>query len=406
MGCCASRPEAPPIKSKSSQPANLVSKPLGDSTQILLPKREPELIKVESTKIFEKKETPQVLDEPLPELQKDPEVINEPEVQKEPEPEKFECSNGHTYAWHTDTPFIYAKNGDSWNIFCEKCSNSFSKAGWHCRKCSADLCDTCALKFDKHPQNLFCENSHPLFWSPETSGLYKELCGFPGFVCKKCKQLIKEPGWNCDICNYDLCINCGIEAGFNPPINLIVCSEGHNLVFDAHIIEKYEKEHFSPKCDVCKTEISIEGCYHCDTDDYDLCVKCSKTIISHLIAHPGFRCQQNKEMVLIELQSKREETGEEIKCLNCDKDNHENGYFCDDCLQSYCLQCSRVIYRGILTSHEKKCSAGHGLNWVPYPKYESKMFRCNVCTDVFKTGCFSCDECNFDVCIKDIQNHR
>ena len=215
--------------------------------------------------------------------------------------------------------------------------------------------------------------------------------------------MIKEPDWNCDICNYDLCIKCGIEAGFKPPINLIVCSEGHNLTFDAHIIENYEKGNFLPKCNICGTEISKEGCYHCEADDYDICVECSKGILSRMTAHPGLRCKDDIEMVLIDLQNKREETQKDIKCLNCGKEDYEIGYVCNDCLHSYCLQCSRLVYRGIIVSHEKKCPEGHGLLWYSVSKYENRQFRCDVCTNNFTTGCFSCQECEFDICINDIQ---
>ena len=313
---------------------------------------------------------------------------------------KFECNEGHPLVWWTDIPFFYNSTYGGTSISCNKCSKSYSTASWHCRECNYDLCEDCAAKHEKTPHVMHCENAHELVWSPETVGLYDEEFNSPSFSCNTCKNCKQEPNWNCDECKYDCCIQCGIDAGFNPPQNLIVCDQGHLLHPDR--FERTEEEDYLLRCNACVKDIETVDLYRCGKcEDYDMCMNCVHERIAKMVPHPDFKCIERKALVLKQVDG----VDEEFRCSSCGKGEMKKAFACEECKTCYCLRCSKKMALGLNTCHKKKCPNGHQLAWDVVPTSETGAIECNVCGKENRAGHFRCEECGYCVCINDIGSH-
>ena len=289
---------------------------------------------------------------------------------------------------------------------------SYSCAGWHCRQCLYDLCENCALKFSKAPQFLTCKNNHELYWSPETDGIYKENNPDSiGFACNTCeRKALKEPNWHCDHCSYNVCVECGTANGFKPPLKMVTCDNGH-ILKQARLEENSDCE---LKCNACENEIKDKIYFHCEecetpdhVEDIDICCPCALRDNDNMRPHPGYLCREGKKLILLnDIQAIKNLTDEECKCSSCGKNDMERAFICLDCYECYCLKCSKKLYQGISTAHRKKCPKNHPLKWCYVSKYETHAFKCSVCNSRYISGVFSCLECSYDVCIKDIGAHN
>lgn len=387
MGCCSSKPLPPPVVQKPApveipKPAPVPEKAKPEPKP-LSPVRvkSPEPVKASTPKSFAS--PPPSPKAPTPKA-------------PTPEPEEFKCANGHDYLWHTDTPFFYLANYGTPLINCNKCKNTYSCAGWHCRLCLDDICIECAGKFGMETSYMVCSNDHELIWSAETTGIYGS-----SFNCNTCEETGKmEPNWNCSECQYDVCIKCGSLAGFSPPFNLLVCESNHCLSLVS--IEVTEGEDFLLRCNTCEKDIHTPRSYRCTDCDFDMCLDCAKERISRMIPHPGYKCPEGKSLELKDVPEVGEDE-EAFRCAACGNSEMKQAFLCGDCAHCYCLRCSRELFHGISHCYTKKCQNRHGLAWLYVPKYESQRFKCNVCSNVYKSGSFTCTECNYDVCIKDIR---
>jgi hypothetical protein len=403
MGCCCSRPQPleHPLDSNKNAP---ISKP-GD----IIPKLVP--LSQFNTKPSKDPE-PKTPEDPKPKTPEDSgsKAPEEPESKPLEEPQvtapglgEFKCENGHDYIWYTDMPFHYQEIANDPKIRCNRCSLIYSAAGWHCRICLDDICENCALNYNKTPQTLKCKNQHTLFWSPEVPGIYYEVVQMLSFDCDICRLSKNEPSWNCSECNYDLCIECGKKQGILPPFNHLLCDEKHDLTIETEVPKNYVEDNANVLCNKCNKNLDQQTFYHCDACCYDLCLACASNLITNTAPHPAYLCTEGKKLTLKLLKPLRLETGEDFECSSCGVYNKERGYACADCFLCYCLQCSREIGQGLSSFHRKKCPDGHQILWQNAVAYENQKFQCDVCKKIYKSGCFSCVGCNYDVCIKDFK---
>ena len=409
MGICGSRP-VPIVATSKPEVHNLVIKEEAKYIEPKSPKIETPIKAKAPERTMSRNSIERI---PTPERVKSPDSVLEisepiPEIKEEAHIRKFECDNGHELIWHTDIPFHYMKITETPMIECSRCKIAYSSAGWHCRECLYDLCENCSLEFDKPRQFMKCEEQHELFWSPETVGIYKENSpSSVGFRCNGCKKALIEPNWHCDHCSYDICIACGIKNGFKPPLNLLVCDKEH--VLKQMDVVQEEADDYVLGCNLCSAVINDRIGFHCGecTEvDFDICLKCANKSISNMIPHPLYKCKEGKQLLLLDnLPAIRQESGEDCKCCSCGKENMNKAFICLDCCQCYCLKCSKKLYQSISALHKMKCENGHQLSYSYVSKYDSKRFKCNICNELYGSGCFCCNACNFYVCIKDIQSY-
>lgn len=400
MGCCGSKPVPPPVNPTVHPPlSNLdYSKPAGTDS---LPHSAPahhEPVHV----------PPPVHHDPVP-VHHDPAPVHHPPVEKPSEPAhhtlkptKFECDNGHDLLWYTDLPFHYFTVSSNWTLRCSICQSLYSCAGWHCRSCNYDMCIKCAEHLGKKAPELKCSAGHTCTWAPESVFIYKEESDSDGFICNICRSYKYEPNWNCVMCSYDVCISCAIETkNIHPPIDYLMCSENHHLKYYKDIQSHISSE-VQLVCDKCKTEITEGECFNCNDHSFDMCIKCAKKRMFRTIPHPGYQCNEGKKLKIEDIESIKEETGKDIKCDICLRDNMKWAYLCGDCLQCYCLTCSRSLSKKIEECHKEKCKQGHQLTWTLSSEEEINKLKCSTCSKSFSTGSFSCEDCNFNLCIKDM----
>lgn len=390
MGCCGSKPVPLPIANPPPTKLEFVKPPGTDSLSRPPIHQAPQPAPIH----------PPPQREPEPVHHQPPKAKKAKAVREVPKPKKFECDSGHELLWYSDLPFYFYKLTQNWTIRCSVCQKIYSSAGWHCRSCNYDMCEDCAHHLGKETPKIKCDSGHECTWSPETVFLYNEINESRGFRCNICKETKFEPCWNCTTCFFDCCISCAIkDHKIHPPNDTLICTELHHLTYFRDI-----KSHISDEialvCDKCKSEFTEGECFCCQEHGYDLCIKCAKKKICSTTPHPGYLCREDKKMKIEEVAKKKEESGEDdIACEICKNGDMKYAYLCGDCMQCYCLKCSRELSKKIAKCHKLHCKNGHQLKWASSSAVEIKKFKCDTCAKSYSTGLFTCGECNFNICI-------
>lgn len=84
---------------------------------------------------------------------------------------------------------------------CELCSDEIKNPltmSYHCEKCTFDICEKCILYISSRVPNTKCHN-HEL-------NLEMRDCIWDCSICGD--QFFKRHSWYCDICDFDVCVNC------------------------------------------------------------------------------------------------------------------------------------------------------------------------------------------------------
>lgn len=244
------------------------------------------------------------------------------------------CPNSHPLNYYQSTNNFYRRKISNFSfIKCNLCSDKWNGGSWACRLCNFDLCDKCVHRSNEIA-NVKCNNNHALrilfnqaqrrdcgickvlsdclyacsncnfyscedciryyrrvnflpftcfkghnvAYSDDQILLYERRNGHKTFRCNGCKNLFPNVmSYHCRRCDFDLCNSCFevINKGISKGISRR-CTRGHELRWCSDTCEFYRNPY---NCDLCSENYNRLGSFHCRECKFDLCVKCSKSLI-------------------------------------------------------------------------------------------------------------------------------
>ena len=316
-------------------------------------------------------------------------------------PKTLYCNNNHILTWDTQVVFRSFQSTSSWTLICESCSSNFSSACWHCKACTYSICEICGNLNGNKPPHLKCRKNHILLWSPETIWDYRKDSTSEIFACDLCKEIKHEPSWNCDKCGYDICIPCGEKQKIEPCQNYLECFFNHKLSYVTLLLDESQYETYGIQCKTCQNWVDPDSPFcQCEVHDVDVCLKCVDDELKSLVPHPGFRCKDGKVMKIVAKEWVLQEIGDSVACDICKTEYFEYAFMCTDCFLCYCFSCGKDLHVKILNSYKETCKIGHQL---VYKSPEEGDFVCVICREYFNTGFFTCESCNYKICVKDLE---
>lgn len=190
----------------------------------------------------------------------------------------------HEHELHQVNPLeAYGAYGGHWK--CDNCGaeSNATQYPFHCRRCSFDLCYSCA---QTNVQHNTLAHQHPLFYVETSRLFYHNQNGlWKCQVCKKTSNELRETfSYHCPTCNnFDICRSC-----FGPrrhPIHTHVLD-----LVDTTIL--YPESRGNWVCDICGCQSRPweKFAYHCsECSNFDVCPDCYKPLITPLHNHPLYK---------------------------------------------------------------------------------------------------------------------
>ncbi|OMJ69953.1 hypothetical protein SteCoe_32180 [Stentor coeruleus] len=306
---------------------------------------------------------------------------------------KLLCPKNHEYIWNPFAPFHVYQKTISFSIKCEECQNWFSKSCWHCHTCEKFICEKCSYEMGIVCPKLVCNQNHELKYRSDINSYYKNKSLGYGYTCKKCFLRKKDSHWHCRECDYDICTECGSEAGFRSLKKKLTCKNRHNLTQVNDFT--YETKQ---NCSNCKSS-TFKLAYTCDECNYLICEECYEIQKNPMAYHPSVICMNSHFLNWAE--------GISYKCRYCFKYIDE-GYLCKQCNFFMCGECAIIIsenfFNDILKVHGK---ANHPILWVekPWIKFSMNEIFCNICCKGYSSvGIFACVNCKYFLCLRCFNN--
>ena len=116
---------------------------------------------------------------------------------------------------------------------------------------------------------LMCSQGHELKWS--ISSLFQSFQKDKSLwiICNLCNQSFSKAGWNCSLCKYNICDECGLQQNFKP-IKLY-CPREHPLLWKCDTVCYYLSisQKWPFYCKSCNQTIECAS-WHCRECQYDI----------------------------------------------------------------------------------------------------------------------------------------
>jgi hypothetical protein len=231
------------------------------------------------------------------------------------------CLKGHKLLLSTDSSKYYSFiNNIAASYICDLCREQYPGNNLHCRLCSFDICEHCALRKEfKFYSPIQCKNKHELKWITNISSLGVTV------NCDFCRARYANSGWRCLECDFDVCSSCSIAEGVQPAFEYpMMCDKGHRLMC--------ENTNTLVTCKICCKEI-VSIHWRCSECNFGVCADCA-AVRGHKLAH----CEQNHTMVNV-LRAKKIFNFRSDCCKNCGEKLDGIAFNCQTCKNFLCEKC-------------------------------------------------------------------
>jgi hypothetical protein len=275
-------------------------------------------------------------------------------------PEEIEnCPNNHKLLWASKEKTI----NKSFN--CDKCKNKYENTSeWFCTECKYNICTNCRhLKIKNQSK---CINNHNLKFI-NCNDKSKAI------LCISCDKTFMS-AWNCNLCNFNICVNCSIipDKGY--------CPNKHSLQF------YHDPQGIKVFCDICSSSIISNSSWSCKECHFNVCSVCGPEQLGIIFGH----CPQNHNLKVIYLNHSY---GFCSKCMS----KSSTLWNCSLCEFNVCLQCGPVIN----ISDKTKCPYGENLKWTSRKdRGKEDYFYCSGCRIINFSWSWRCMNCLFNYCIE------
>ena len=169
----------------------------------------------------------------------------------------------------------------------------------------------------------------------------------------------------------------------------ISCNKGHKL----GISFRYDN---LVNCINCG--YASEFGFSCGICFFFICRNCYKNSLREKVTGSEFSCFRDHKLAWLSDHSQYKNKKKVFRCVGCRKKLYKNSYNCQICSWDICRKCVEIIFTKASLAWTVACDSGHPLSWK---KKAHINFACNICLNDFRvSGCFKCDSCDYDVCIR------
>lgn len=307
------------------------------------------------------------------------------------------CMTGHRLRW-TEEPYDKEEK-----YSCDNCREKlkFKDGCWACKECKYEICPKCRPKRVGRVQK---EEKKEQVLCNNGDAMEFDVLQEPEelYLCDKCGKAYygKVHRWGCKKCSMDLCRVCvPPPAGFKEEEipEIDNCYNGHKLEF---VKSATMKGLYA--CSICgKRGDPNNGrwaCFECGVNICHICKPAKEAV-------EGFLSAETKTLVCekghtLAFSCSPPKPGFGFCCDKCDSDVDKDHWrwTCDECEFDICIKC-RPPPKG---DRSLICPKMHMLQYNELP-YESATYdRCDCCYKSFKfaNGSYCCSLCNYTYCTK------
>ncbi|KAL4501580.1 hypothetical protein ABPG72_018631 [Tetrahymena utriculariae] len=199
-----------------------------------------------------------------------------------------------------------------------------------------------------------------------------------GKQCKMCSRQLNNYCWSCDLCDYQICIECISIEPFNQYYQKLINSECDETIGSHKHSKMIFKEFTKMRCDLCRKDSkNLYGWECCDPTNkcsFTLCIDCSS--------------QFGDVMVDIKIYQSIPEIPIEINQNINNKLEQDNDFIIIN---------FQEFFKKNLNIQKKfpKIDFKHDLKFV-----EKNGKQCKMCSRQLNNYCWSCDLCDYQICIE------
>lgn len=248
------------------------------------------------------------------------------------------------------------------------------------------------IVFRNHIQG-FCYNGHKLNWVQTIPEETFRVSLYIYMICNRCNLKYTISSWNCSVCNYNICENCGLEIGYGSVRPK--CLLNHNLLWDAKKLNRRYTQILSRdfRCNLCcigKNEIRLR----CNICNYDSCQTCSISEFKIKPKDPKPICIKGHDMKIFLANTKAIQGKiNSRKCVKCSSIISSTTVICLECNEFYCLECFDILNAPYAGHPILSCGNGHLMKWtLKHP------FTCGLCLQYNLAENFGCEDCKQSIC--------